>query len=295
MKAAFVSIIGRPSSGKSTLLNSLCGQKISIVSPVPQTTRAKVRGILNDDRGQLVFIDTPGFHDSKRKYNRRMIDLVAAALEETEVSLYVVDAARSPGAEEEGIARMLAETRNPIVVAINKIDLPSAKRNPARTFVESVLPAARPVEISATVGTGLDVLKTTLFAVAPDGELMYPADYYTDQPPEFRVSELIREKAILHTHHEVPHALYVEVSEMDVRKSRAGKTLWIRAFLMVERESQKGIVVGRGGEKIRAIRIAAQEEIEALFPYDSVYLDLRVKVNPNWRSNDAVLRRIGGE
>ncbi len=295
VKSAFASIVGRPSSGKSTLLNSLCGHKISIVSPVPQTTRNKVRGVLTEDRGQIVFVDTPGFHVSTRKFNLRMTDLVRSALDETDLVLYVLDATRAPGDEETTIAGLLRKVSLPIVAAVNKIDISQNRAAVGRTFLEENLKrVVAVVEVSALVGTGIETLKNELFSAAPEGDPMYPSEFYTDQPPEFRVAEIIREKAIMQTRKEVPHAVFVDVSEMEVRKGRNGKVLWIRAFLMVERDSQKGIIVGKGGEKIRDIRIAAQREIEEIFPYPSVYLDLRVKVNPDWRSNDSVLRKIAG-
>jgi GTP-binding protein Era len=290
-KAAFVAIVGRPSSGKSTLLNALCGHKISIVSPVPQTTRNKVRGILTEKRGQLVFIDTPGFHHSSRKFNTHMKDLVTSALGETDFALYVVDAARPPATEEQELAQALAAHGGPVVAAVNKTDLPRAKPKELSRFVASNVPGARAVTVSALSGDGLDGLKSALFEAAPEGEPMYPEELYTDQDPQFRAAEIIREKAMLLTRQEVPHALFVDIADMEVRND--GNLLWIRAFIMVERETQKGIVVGKGGEKIREIRTSAHRELKRLFPY-AVHLDLRVKVAPNWRANDALVRRLTG-
>ncbi|HUX12757.1 MAG TPA: GTPase Era [Spirochaetia bacterium] len=290
-RAAFVAIVGRPSSGKSTLLNALCEQKISIVSPVPQTTRNKVRGVLTAPPGQLVFIDTPGFHHSDRKFNLHLKDLVSSALAETDFALYVLDASRPPATEEEELAKIIAEHGGRVVVAVNKIDLKRAVPDVVEQFVMGAIPTAHPFRISALAGTGVDRLKEALFEAAPEGEPMYPADIYTDQEPNFRVAEIIREKAILLTRQEVPHALFVDIADMEVHAE--GTTLWIRAFIMVERESQKGIVVGKGGEKIRDIRVASQKEIARLFPY-SVHLDLRVKVAANWRANDKLVRRLTG-
>lgn len=290
-RSAFVAIVGRPSSGKSTLLNALCGHKISIVSPVPQTTRNKVRGILTEKRGQIVFIDTPGFHHSTRKFNSHMKDLVRSALAETDFALYVLDASRPPATEEQELAQTIAAHGGRVVAAVNKTDLPRANPEELELFLAGSVAGAVPVRLSALTGEGLETLKSTLFDTAPEGEAMYPEDIYTDQDPQFRAAEIIREKAMLLTRQEVPHALFVEIADMEVRND--GKLLWIRAFLMVERETQKGIVVGKAGDKIRDIRVAAHKELTKLFPY-AVHLDLRVKVSSNWRANDTLVRRLTG-
>ncbi len=290
-RSAFVAIVGRPSSGKSTLLNALCGHKISIVSPVPQTTRNKVRGILTEKRGQIVFIDTPGFHHSTRKFNGHMKDLVASALAETDFALYVLDSSRPPATEEQELAQVISGHGGRVVAAVNKTDLPRAKPEETEQFLAGAVAGAVPVRLSALNGEGLETLKSTLFENAPEGEPMYPEDIYTDQDPQFRAAEIIREKAMLLTRQEVPHALFVDIADMEVRNG--GKLLWIRAFIMVERETQKGIVVGKAGDKIREIRVAAHKELTRLFPY-AIHLDLRVKVASNWRANDALVRRLTG-
>ena len=310
MKAAVIAIAGRPSAGKSTLLNRLCGQKVSIVSSEPQTTRNTIRGILTDERGQLVLIDTPGFHLSEKKINLRMKSLVAQSLADVDVTLYVVDSSRPPGEEERALAAVLARQKTPVVVALNKIDLSAAARprkpegdrppgeSPSATahsvLLSESLPSAPVCPISAIDGGGVDALIDRLFEIAPEGELMYPAEFYTDQPPEFRISEIIREKAIERVRQEVPHALYVDIADIE----RNGETddgseqrLWIRAFLVIERESQKAILIGRKGAMIKEIRVAAQREIQKVFPYH-VYLDLRVKVDPKWRKSDPILKRL---
>lgn len=290
VKSAFVAIVGRPSAGKSSLLNRICGNKVSIVSKVPQTTRTRVRGVLTRDVGQLVFVDTPGFHTSARKINRRMRELIGESLSEVEIALYVIDSSRPPGEEEEAVAHSLVSFDGPLVCAVNKVDITIAHPDQAEAFVEQRLAEARLVRVSAETGEGVEELVKALFDVAPEGELMYPEEFYTDQDPEFRVSEIIREKAIAQVRQELPHALYVDVADMEVVDE--GKRLWIRAFIVVERESQKGIVVGRGGSLIKEIRTGAQREIGRLFPYDRVHLDLRVKVQKGWRKNESVLRRI---
>lgn len=295
-KSCVAAIVGRPSAGKSTLVNALCGHKVAIVSPIPQTTRNAVRGVLTEGRGQIVFIDTPGFHHSQRRFNQHMRGLVEQTLADVEVVLYVVDATRAAGEEERELASLLALAARdlPTIAAVSKGDLATeARREKARASVAELVPGAPIFQISAQEGTGLAELVDELFSVAPVGELLYPDDVYTDQPPEFRVAEIIREKAMLQTKQELPHALYVEVADMEVRP-RPGKEaqqLWIRAFVHVERESQKGIVVGSGGTKIKQIRQSAQAEIGALFPY-RIHLDLRVKVSSNWRADDSLLGRL---
>jgi GTPase len=287
MKSAFVAIVGRPSAGKSTLLNALCGEKVSITSPVPQTTRNKVRGIVNDEKGQLVFIDTPGYHNSERKFNQLLTDIVYSALEESEVLLYVVDSTRPLGKEEEEIIALLHKEKKPVILALNKCDAPEGRIDELRAFLRLNTNVEKVYEISATEKTGLDDLKTALFEASPEGPPMYPEGYYTDQTPEFRIAEVIREKAIARTSEEIPHCLYVEMSDMEWR--RDGKELWVRAFLMVERESQKGIVIGKGGQLIKAIRVDALKELKKIFDY-KVSIDLRVKVNPKWRKKDYLIK-----
>jgi GTP-binding protein Era len=248
-----------------------------------------VRGIRTEERGQLVFIDTPGFHLSDKKFNLHMTGLVASSLEEVDLVLYVTDASRVPGPEEEELARLIAPYADRTVAAINKTDLPEARPAALREFLEARLPGSRIVELSALRGEGVDRTVDALFELAPEGELMYPEEFYTDQEPEFRISEIIREKAIQRVRQELPHSLYVEIADMEEQDE--GKRLWIRAFLVVERDSQKGILVGKGGGMIKAIRQEAQREIAELFPY-RIHLDLRVKVNYKWRRKDQLIDRM---
>jgi GTP-binding protein Era len=287
VKSATVAIVGRPSAGKSTLLNALCGGKVSIVSPVPQTTRARVRGIVNGDEGQLVIIDTPGFHLSEKKFNRYMTDLVSATMAEVEEVLYVVDGTRAVGAEETALLDALRRVPRQIVVCLNKRDAAGSVWTDVRARIAAALPSASLFEVSALAGTGLAELRAQLFALAPEGEQMYPPDFYTDQTPEFRISEIIREKAMLQTREEVPHSLYVRIEDLEMRDDG----LWARGFICVERESQKGILVGRAGERIRSIVRDAQQELNELFPY-AVRLDMRVKVDRDWRKRDPLLKKM---
>lgn len=296
MKSAFIAIVGRPSAGKSTLLNTLCGYKVAITSPTPQTTRNKIRGIVTEERGQLVFIDTPGFHLSEKKMNRHMTDLIASSLDEVDVILYVIDGTREPGPEEDSITGLLMPFEHKTIICCNKLDLPSSMSAFIREYTEDRLPAARFKAVSAAEGTGIEELKTELFGLSPEGERMYPEEFYTDQDPEFRTAEIIREKAIQKVRQEVPHALYVEIADMEREHPEAeqpekSEKLWIRAFLVVERESQKGILIGKGGEMIKTIRREAQKELGTILPY-RIHLDLRVKVNHKWRKKEDLLRRL---
>jgi len=290
-KSAVVAIVGRPSAGKSTFLNTACGEKVSIVSPVPQTTRNAVRGIVNGSRGQLVFIDTPGYHESERKLNLRLKAVAETRLAEADCVLYLLDASREPGREEELIAALVAPLTQRLVVAINKTDL-MTQCAVVRAFLTQVLPdlpADRVFEISAKNDVNIDPVLIALFDLAPVGQSMYPPEFYTDQEVDFRITEVIREKAMLATREEIPHALYVEISDLEMRRN--GKELWVRAFLCVERESQKAMVIGKGASKIKEIRLAAIRDLNKLFSY-RIDLDLQVKVHKNWRQKDPLLGRL---
>ena len=291
-KAAFVAVVGRPSAGKSTLVNQICGEKVSIVSAVPQTTRNAIRGIVNREQGQLVFIDTPGRHKSEKKFNKKLADISGRAAGESDIILYVLDASRPPGPEEEEIAALLAPfAADRLVAAVNKTDIASA-HDAVYAFLEQALPGlekGRCFAISAKNNTGIEPLLAALYDMAEEGEPFYGEEYYTDQEVEFRVAEIIREQAINRLRQELPHALYVEIA--DAEFNEAEQKLWVRAFIVVERESQKGMVVGKGGAMIKAIRLAALKELRALFDW-KIDLDLRVKTGKDWRHNDIILRRI---
>ena len=281
-KSAFAAIVGRPSSGKSTLLNALCGAKVSIVSPVPQTTRNTVRGIVNRPAGQIVFLDTPGFHISEKKLNLRLRDLVLRALADADIVVYLIDATREPGPEEEVLAKALQGVKLPMVAAINKIDDPEALPDRAAAFIAEQLPQAAVLRLSAREGTGLDELLEALLGAAQEGPAWYPEEYYTDQEPVFRMAEIIREKIILHTREELPHAVFVDFT--DSRKLEDGG-LEANFDIVVERESQKGIVIGKGGAMVKKIREEAEADLAELFDY-TVKLRLQVRVDPSWKHDD---------
>lgn len=293
MKSAFVSIIGRPSAGKSTLLNKMCGHKISIVSAVPQTTRNKVRGILTREQGQLVFLDTPGYHDSDKKLNLYLKDIALSSLEETDVILYIIDSTRKPGVEERSLVEQLSKLKKQLIIGLNKSDMNHDAVLLHQELLTEFDLQDKAFRISALTGDGLDELIQGVFDLAPEGDQMYPDEFFTDQDPQFRIAELIREKAINLVSQEVPHSLYVDIADMENRRDEAKdrEILWIRAFLVVERESQKGILVGRQGSVIKKIRQEAQKDIGKLFPY-RIHLDLRVKTNPKWRKRDNILKDL---
>jgi GTP-binding protein Era len=293
-KSAFVAVVGRPSVGKSTLVNRICGHKVAIVSPVPQTTRNAIRGIYNDERGQLVFVDTPGRHHSEKKFNKKLSSVSDRSIEEADLVLYVLDASRPPGPEEEAIAADLAPFAGKILAAINKIDL-GGDIEGAKSFLrERLSPQAAGgcVEISALEKRGITELLSLLFGMAPGGEPFYPEDFYTDQDVSFRIAEIIREKAIAGLREELPHSIYVEVADLELKDSPpAPARLWVRAFVVTERESQKGMVVGKGGARIKTIRQAAQKALDSVFDW-KIDLDLRVKTAKDWRHNDRILNRL---
>lgn len=291
MKSAFVAIIGRPSAGKSTLLNALCGEKVSITASVPQTTRNKIRGILTEERGQMVFLDTPGYHNSERKYNNYMMGIVSSSLEECDLVVYVVDSTRPMGKEEQELIDMLTAKGKSLVIVLNKCDTSSKYKQDIRGFLKVNMKPESIIETSALNSEGIDTLKDAIFEAAPEGPQMYPEDFYTDQDPEFRISEIIREKAISKMSQEIPHAMYVEISDTEMKGEGEKQKLWVRAFLTVERESQKGMVIGKGGDQIKLIRKEAISELNKIFPY-KIQLDLRVKVNPKWRTKDYLLKGL---
>ncbi len=292
MKCATVAIIGRPSSGKSTWVNTVCERKVSITASTPQTTRNAIRAIFTDQRGQLIFTDTPGYHTSEQTMNLRLQETTRSALGESDTILYMIDPKRAAGKEEQAIVDLVLAAKVPVVVALNKKDIAKPQEiEEAKQFVIERFGESTPIlELSAKEDTGVDEVLIELFKLAPEGELLYPEETYTDQPLEFRISEIIREKAIALVTEELPHAIYVEVADLEYTEAQG--SIWIRAFIIVERETQKGIVVGRGGNGIKKIRQQSFKEIKKLFPGMQVHLDLRVKAQPKWRKNTIVLDRI---
>ncbi len=291
MKCATVSVIGRPSVGKSTLINTICEMKVSITAPTPQTTRNAIRGIYTDQRGQLIFTDTPGYHLGGKTINKRMQDITVSALGESDMILYLVDASRALKEEEEAIAEILSKVKVPIIAVLNKSDILSEEqKKDAIFFINHNINATEILECSGLNDEGVDEVLIALFKLAKEGELLYSENAYTDQPLEFRISEIIREKTINLLDDELPHVIYVEVADIEYNEEE--KSVWVRAFIITERDGQKGIIVGKGGENIKKIRKESFKEIKKIFPGSTLQLDLRVKAQAKWRTNQVVLDKI---
>lgn len=291
-KTALVAILGRPSAGKSTFVNTACQEPVSIVSPVPQTTRNAIRGIVNTSLGQLVFVDTPGYHDSEKKLNLKLKSVTEDTLDGADCILYVIDTTRKPGDEEKMNAALASKYIEHLVVALNKVDSPESDAKWAYEFLSDFLPGLpkeRILEMSAKNDTGINEVLRALYAVSPVAPALYTEDMYTDQDVSFRISEVIRGEAINRLSQELPHCLYVDISDIE-RRGNNGK-LWVRAFLCVERESQKGMVIGKGASMIKEIRLSALKKIHEIFSF-KVDLDLQVKVDKNWRQHDKTLNKL---
>lgn len=287
-KSGFVSLIGRPNSGKSTLLNWFVGSKISIVTPSPQTTRNVIRGIASEERGQIVFLDTPGIHKPRHKMNRRMMQFSLAALEHVDLILLMVDASAPRGGGDEFALDLVRKVHAKRFLLLNKIDrvrkpalLPLMSEYASGGF-EAILP------VSALTGEGLARLKDEIFFVLPNGPAYYPESQMTDQPERFVVAELIREKIILMTRQELPHATAVSVERFEV----GDRLIRIHAFVLVEKESQKAIVIGQHGAMLKRIGSAARVDIESLL-HQRVHLELYVKARKKWRDDERMLESLG--
>jgi len=287
--SGFVSIIGRPNAGKSTLLNGLVGQKLAIVADKPQTTRTSVQGVLTLAGAQIVFLDTPGIHHADSNLNKRMMDAVRAALEERDLLLFVVDSSK-PFQEEDAHAVDLFRKRStPVMLVLAKIDLLTDKTHllPLIERYKSVYEFVDYVPVSAVKGTGLDGLRQAIVAQLPEGPAYFPEDYVTDQPERFLAGELIREKILLLTRQEVPHSVAVMVD----RWEETPRITRIYATIRVEREGQKRIVIGTGGAMLQKIGSQARQEMERLFGV-KIFLDLHVRVQPGWRRQPAFLNAL---
>lgn len=282
-KIGVVAIIGRPSVGKSTFINTACGGPVSIVSPIPQTTRNAIKGILNTNLGQLVFIDTPGLHKSEKTFNTRLALVSKSALEGADCVLYILDATRPPALEEDEIVELLKESKLPVVIAVNKCDLGTIIE-PFDSIKERL--GAQLFLMSAKKDKGVEEILKALYDLSPIGAPLY-GDVYTDQDIAFRVSEVVRGEAIKRLRDEIPHAIYVNVADCE----RRGTKLWVRSFLCVESESQKAIVIGRDAKMIKSIRIASIKALKDILE-QKIELDLQVKVDKGWRTNNRVLDKI---
>ncbi|MDD2555682.1 MAG: GTPase Era [Syntrophaceticus sp.] len=290
IKSGFACLIGRPNVGKSTLLNQFVGHKVAIVSDKPQTTRNRILGILTTEDAQAVFIDTPGIHKPRHKLGAIMTRLAQETLEEVDLGIYVADASVYSGSGEEYILKQLQGISTPVILVLNKIDLikkqellPMIDWFSKRYKFRDIIP------VSALTAENLDSLKEAIAGSLKEGPFFYPAEMVTDQPENFVASEIIREKVLQLTREEIPHAVAVVIENMQERENGL---LDLNAVIYVERDSQKGIIIGRGGRMLKEIGRRARQELEAIFG-NKIYLQLWVKVKKSWRDDETALRSFG--
>jgi len=292
MKSGFVSFIGRPNAGKSTLLNRLVGTKLAIVSDKPQTTRTRILGVRNYPDAQVVFLDTPGIHRPLHRMNVRMVDTAVETIREVDVVGLVMDASEPAGKGDTFVFDLVKDVSAPVLLVLNKIDL--MKKNRLLPIIERWAADGRFAEIvpvSAATGDNVDRLERVIIDRLPEGEPMYPSDYLTDQPERFFAAEIVREKLLQLTHAEIPFSSAVIIDKFE-EPTDASPLLRLYCTIVVDRESHKPIVIGRGGDMIKRIGTAAREELERFFD-TKVYLDLHVRVKSEWREDDKVLGEIG--
>jgi GTP-binding protein Era len=287
-RVGFVAIVGRPNAGKSTLVNRLVGQKVAIVTSKPQTTRNRIQGIVTRPEGQIIFIDTPGLHEGTTALNRQMMREVAAALEGIDVLLLMVDASSTLPHADSLLLEKAERFRNKAILLLNKVDrVPKPTLLPLLDAFGKAFPFAAMVPISALKGDGCDTLVKEILKHLPEGEPYFAEDQITDQPERFLAGEIIREKAIRLTYHEVPHALAVLIDKYE----EAPKLLRIHATLHVERDSQKKILIGHKGEMLKKVGTEARKELEKLLG-TRIFLEMFVKVVPDWRENPSRVREL---
>lgn len=290
-KSGFITIVGRPNVGKSTFMNHVLGQKVAIMSDKPQTTRNKIQGVYTTETAQMIFIDTPGIHKPKHQLGEHMMRVAKRTLRETEVILFVVNATEKKGPGDEFVINMIRDTDTPVILVINKIDLihpdelPEIIERYTTDFEFSDV-----VPISALQGTNTGQLLDVIESHLEEGPMYYPKDRITDHPEHFIVSELIREKILLLTEQEIPHSIGVEVTKM--KREIDGEKVKVEATIYVERDSQKGMVIGKGGKMLKRVGTLARKDIEALLG-DKVYLELWVKVQKDWRNKPQFIRSLG--
>jgi GTPase len=288
-RAGFVSVIGRPNVGKSTLVNALVGQKVAIVSDKPQTTRNRILAVMNRPQGQVVLFDTPGIHKPQHRMNQRMVEAAVKSLQQVDLVAWVIDIGEGYGPGERYVREALRKSKKPVLLAINKIDTaPRPRILPAIEQYRQFLDFVEIVPVSALTGENVDLLADRLIANLPVGQRLYPEDYLTDQPERFFVAEMIREQILRQTREEIPYATGVVIDSF-----KEGEPLVrIEASILAERDTQKAILIGRGGAMLKSIGTAARREIEA-FLGTRVYLGLFVKVRERWREDSAVLEEMG--
>jgi GTPase len=295
-KSGFVALLGRPNVGKSTLLNALLGSKISIISSVPQTTRHQIRGVLHLDKSQIVFVDTPGIHTFSHKLAVHLNSVARKTLEDIELILYVIDISRRMGKEEDNIMKLLAGQKVPIIVAFNKVDKGSRNLGQYMDAWQGWLqkekivkdPVCSYLPISALEKTNLEKLKELIVEELPEGPPFYTQDMITDFPQKLRAADIVREKLFSCLNEEVPHSLAVEVEEIEDKEN----VVCIYSNIYVNRTSQRQIILGKKGEFIKAVGIAARKDLEEMFK-KKVFLQLHVKVMKDWQKRPRILRELG--
>lgn len=303
-KSGFVTLIGRPNVGKSTLMNHLIGQKIAITSSKPQTTRNRIQTVFTDERGQIIFLDTPGIHKAKNKLGQYMVGIAERTLKEVDLVLWLVEPSTYIGAGERYIAEQLSKIKTPVILVINKID--TVNKNEILAFINAykdILSFAEIIPVSALKGENTSELTKTIFNYLPYGPQYYDEDTVTNQPERQIVAELIREKALRFLEEEIPHGIAVSIEQMKERGNRqykanskgneeASSIIDIHATIICERDSHKGIVIGKGGTMLKRIGTQARRGIENLLDCQ-VNLQLWVKVKKDWRDNDSLLKNYG--
>jgi GTP-binding protein Era len=285
-RSGFVSIIGRPNAGKSTLLNALVGQKVAIVADKPQTTRTSIQGVATTEDAQIVFVDTPGIHKADSPLNKRLMDTVRAALEERDLLLFVADASREFGEEDRRAIDVARRTTTPVALVLNKVDLLKDKAAllPLIEQYREAFAFADYLPVSAARGEGLEELRKAIVERLPEGPAYFPEDHVTDQPERFLAAELVREKVLAATRQEVPHSVTVAVDKWEETPTITR----IFATIRVERDGQKAIVIGKEGAMLKRIGTQARQEMERIFGV-KIYLDLHVRVQPGWREKESFL------
>lgn len=290
-KSGFVTLIGRPNVGKSTLMNRLIGQKIAITSNKPQTTRNRIQTVYTDERGQIVFLDTPGIHKAKNKLGEYMVNVAERTLKEVDVVLWLVEPTTYIGAGEQHIAAQLRTIKTPVVLVINKVD--TVKKEEILKFIDAykdICDFADIVPVSALKGQNTDTVLEIIFKYLPYGPQYYDEDTVTDQPQRQIVAEIIREKALRSLNEEIPHGIAVTIEKMKERPN--GKVVDIEATIICERDSHKGIIIGKGGAMLKKIGSAARFEIEKMLEM-KVNLQIWVKVRKDWRDSDLFMKNFG--
>lgn len=292
MKSGFVSFIGRPNAGKSTLLNRLVGEKVAIVSDKPQTTRNRILGVKNYEDAQVIFLDTPGIHRPLHRMNVRMVDAARDTISEVDIVGLVVDVNEKLGGGDRYVFDMVKDLEKPVFLILNKIDLiKKPKLLPIMEEFSRQGTFAEIIPVSAETGLNVDRLERAIIDRLPEGPALYPPDYLTDQPERFMASEIVREKVLQFTHAEIPFSSAVVVDRFEEPTNPKG-LLKLYCTIVVERESQKPIIIGRNGDMIKAIGTAAREELEKFFS-TKVFLDLHVRVKSDWREDDRTLQDLG--